>query len=76
MVKIKMQNLRIGDLVKKSQWIKQEGYVVELRVVLSIIPCDGLKQVEWLRAKSGKTCTGFYKNTDMVEIVSRIQENP
>lgn len=72
-MKVKVFNLLPGDLVKRSQWIENEGNVTELRVVLSNVKLDDIHQIEWLRAKKGITCFGFYKHSDMMEVESRVE---
>jgi hypothetical protein len=75
MAKVDVKDLVPGDLIKKTQWIAGEGFISELRTVLSITKIDSqTTQVEWLRIKRGTACTGYHQPNDTMELVKRIVE--
>ena len=75
MTKVDVKDLVPGDLIKKTQWIVGEGFISELRTVLTVTKLDPhTTQVEWFRIKKGTTCTGYHKPNDTMELVKRIVE--
>lgn len=72
MIKVKVRDLLPGDLVKRSQWIGSEGYVTELRMVISNVSLDNLHHVEWLRIKNSELCTSYLSQHDEVSVVGRM----
>jgi hypothetical protein len=75
MAKVDVKDLAPGDLIKKIQWIVGEGFISELRAVLSVTKIDPhVTQVEWLRIKKGTTVTGYHQPNDTMELVKRIIE--
>lgn len=74
MTKVKVRDLAPGDLVKRSQWITSEGYVTELRLVISNIRLDNLHHIEWLRIKKNELCTSYLSQHDVMSVVGRAQE--
>jgi len=71
MTKVKAKELAPGDMVERSQWIASEGFVTELRLVVSNISLDNLQHIEWLRIKKNEVCTSYLNQNDELFVVGR-----